>query len=78
MLVSVAVKKENVYITETIIARWRIIEKMQAGAMWAKYSVSGDDVVKVPTQCVDTVLIWTIAADKASCNIYLPAEIRPS
>jgi hypothetical protein len=78
VLVSVTVKTESGYIIETIIARWRLAEKMQAGAMWAKYTVSGDDVVKVPTQCIDTVLIWALAADKASCNIYLPAEIRPA
>lgn len=77
LLVSVAVKTNGGWKTETIIARWKLAQQLRAGDMWAKYIVSGDDVVKVPTPCIDTVLLWALASDKASCDVYLPAEIRP-
>ena len=78
LVVSVAVKNnDGRWITETILARWKLAGKLRAGATWANYHVSGDDIVKVPTQNIDTVLVWALAPDGASCSIYLPPEIRP-
>ena len=77
LLVSVAFKNNDGWVTETIIARWKLKDKLRAGATWATYTITGDDVVKVPTSSIDTVLIWALANDKASCSVYLPAEIRP-
>ena len=77
LLVSVALKKTDGWVTETIIARWKLQDTLRAGAKWATYAITGDDVVKVPTSCIDTVCTWALAADKASCRVYLPSEIRP-
>lgn len=77
LLMSVAIETKHGWKTESIIARWKLAQELRAGAMWAKYKITGDDVVKVPTECIDTVLVWAPASDKASCHIYMPQEIRP-
>ena len=77
LLMTVAVKTNDGWKLESIIARWKLAKALQAGAMWAKFLITGDDVVKVPTECIDTVLVWAPTPDKASCNIYMPPELRP-
>ena len=74
---SVAVKTNDGWKLESIIARWKLAKELRAGAMWAKFLITGDDVVKIPTECIDTVLVWAPTPDKTSCNIYMPPEIRP-
>ena len=77
LLMSVAVKTNDGWKLESIIARWKLAKELRAGAMWAKFLITGDDVVKIPTECIDTVLVWAPTPDKTSCNIYMPPEIRP-
>lgn len=62
---------------ESFIARWKPAGLLQAMSKWASYTVSGDDVVKVPTACIDTVFIWRLSDDQKSCSVYFPAEVRP-
>ena len=80
LLLSVGVKTQyGTYLNESIIARWqRASASLSVGSKWVDYKVSGEDAVKVQTECIDTVLLWSLAADAASCMIYLPAEIRPT
>ena len=78
MLLSVAVKTNHGnWNAETIIARWTFVEALRAGANWANFRITGDDIVKVPTKNLDTVLLWAPAKDNASASVYLPPEIRP-
>lgn len=77
LLMSVAVKIGGSWKLESIIARWKLAKALRAGAMWAKFMIAGDDVVKIPTDCIDTVLLWAPTPDNTSCNIYMPPEIRP-
>ena len=74
LLVSVGVHGQ----AESFIARWEQIGQLQAMSKWASYTVSGDDVVKVPTACLDTVFIWRLSDDQKSAAVHLPAEVRPS
>jgi hypothetical protein len=62
---------------ESLIARWKPAGQLQAMSKWANYIVSGDDVVKVPAACIDTVFIWRLSDDRRSCSVYFPAEVRP-
>ena len=80
LLLSVGVKTQNgTYLNESIIARWqRASASLAVGSKWLHYNISIEDAVKVQTECIDTVLLWSLAADAASCIIYLPAEIRPT
>ena len=50
-------------------------EGLQVGQLIV--SVAGEDIVKIPTQSIDTVLVWALAPNEASCSIYMPPEIRP-
>ena len=78
LILSIAFQRtDGTWVTETIIARWKLAERLRDGAQWANFYISGDDIVKVPTQNLDTVLVWGLADDGASCSIYLPQEIRP-
>ena len=77
LLVSVAYKKHDKWVTESIIARWKLQHELQASVKWATFNITGDDVIKIPTPVIDTVLIWALAANKASAQIYLPSELRP-
>ena len=53
---------------------WAIIGVLVCGAT---FNITGDDVIKILTPAIDTVLIWALAANKASAQIYLPSELRP-
>jgi len=69
--------KHDKWVTESIIARWKLQHELQANVKWATFNITGDDVIKIPTPVTDTVLIWALAANKASAQIYLPSELRP-
>ena len=77
LLVSVAVNTHDRWIAETIIARWTLAGTLRAGAYWANVHITGDDIIKVPTTNIDTVLLWAPAKDNESASVYLPPEIRP-
>lgn len=75
LLLSVGVKGRDH--SDSFIARWKRAGPLSVGSKWCTYNISGDDVIKVRTECIDTVLLWQLAADAASCAVYLPLEIRP-
>ena len=56
LIVSVAVKTIGGWRSETALARWKLAEEMRADAKWANYIATGEDIVKIPTQSIDTVL----------------------
>ena len=45
--------------------------------IWSNYVVSRDNVVKLPLEQLDTVFTHAMSADKASCVVYKPVEVRP-
>ena len=77
LIVSVAVKTIGGWRSETVLARWKLAEDMRADAKWANCIVTGEDIVKILIQCIDTVLVWALAPNEASCSICMPPEIRP-
>ena len=44
--------------------------------IWSNYVVSRDNVVKLPLEQLDTVFTHAMSADKASCVVYKPVEVR--
>lgn len=46
-------------------------------AIWSNYLVSRDNVVKLPLEHLDTVFTHAMSADRSSCVVYMPVEVRP-
>ena len=46
--------------------------------IWSNSVVSRDNVVKLPLEQLDTIFTHAMSADKASCVVYKPAEVRPT
>ena len=62
---------------DAVIARWAQAGVVRDTTKWATYTVSGNDVVKVPAASIDTVFIWKLDANQQSCLVYFPFEVRP-
>ena len=62
---------------DAVIARWAQAGVVRDTTKWATYTVSGNDVVKVPAASIDTVFIWKLDANQQSCLVYFPVEVRP-
>ncbi len=45
--------------------------------VWSNYVVSRDNVLKLPLEQLDNVFTHAMSADKASCVVYKPVEVRP-
>ncbi len=43
---------------------------------WRQYKVSEDNVAKVPSTSLDTVLLFCMSKDRDTCLVYLPYELR--
>lgn len=64
-------------VIESVIALWTPVNPAQFGQSWCDFVVAGDRVVRVVTDMsIDTVLTYRMAADKSSCTVFLPPEIR--
>lgn len=74
LLMSVGVKTSNSCFS--FIAKWQF-ERAQ-DAIWSTFKVSDEDVCKVNSDCLDTVLLHRKAADNKSCAVYFPFELRPA
>ena len=72
LLVSVGVK--NTAQTFSFIAKW---QQVKLDVSWLNCAVSDDDVCKIPTNCLDSVLVYHMSSDRKECAVHLPCELRP-
>ena len=72
LLVSVGVN--NTAQTFSFIAKW---QQVKLDVSWLSCVVSDDDVCKIPTNCLDSVLVYHMSSDRKECAVHLPCELRP-
>lgn len=76
LLVSVAPEVPgSSYVIESFVAIWQK-DPASHDPVWCNYFVSGDRVVKVPTEMIDTVFTCKMSPDSTSCVVFLPPEVR--
>ena len=76
LLVAVGVRRANLYEAYCIISLWQLHPE-SADVVWPMYVVSRDNFIVVPLQHLDTVFTYRMSADRSSCVVYMPSEVRP-
>ena len=77
LLVAVGVRRANLYEAYCIISLWQLHPE-SADVVWPMYVVSRDNIIVVPLQHLDTVFAYRMSADRSSCVVYMPSEVRPT
>ena len=61
----------------SLVALWKCDGALERGQSWVKFAVSDDNVVKVSTtDAIDSVFTHRMAADRRTCVVYFPPEVR--
>ena len=77
LLVAVGVRRANLYEAYCIISLWQLHPE-SADVVWPMYVVSRDNIIVVPLQHLDTVFTYRMSADRSSCVVHMPSEVRPT
>lgn len=76
LMVAVGVRgPAGVYESYCVVSLWQPHPE-SADVVWPKYAVSRENVKVVPLQHLDTVFTYRISADRTSCVVYMPLEVR--
>jgi predicted outer membrane repeat protein len=76
LMVAVGVRgPAGAYESYCVVSLWQPHPE-SADVVWPKYAVSRDNVKVVPLQHMDTVFTYRISADRTSCVVYMPLEVR--
>jgi hypothetical protein len=75
LMVAVGIRRANAYESYCVVSLWQLHPE-SADVVWPKYAVSRENVKVLSLQYLDTVFTHSMSADRSSCVVYLPLEVR--
>ena len=76
LMLAVGIQLDNEYNVFCIVSLWQRHPSCK-DAVWSAYNVIRDNVVTLPLEHMDTVFTHALSADRSSCMVYMPFEVRP-